>query len=323
MGNGIKYNQAGLKANLQMANSRLNLMKNKRLNQISQSKCEIADLLQNGKEEMAMVKVESIINNENYITAIEVLTMFCAQLNERVFQITAANKCPDDLRVAIETIIWASCKIDSKELLEVRQNLGAKFGFEFCRAASENKDGFVNSVVRDKLVNIVPDEESKVVKIQEIASEKRIDFVFKHHIRLEIQNKNLPPQNLNTSIVNGFPSQSEFPPPQAGYPSNSSAGYPPNGFPPSGGFQTSGGFPNSAPGGYPPSAPGGYPPNTHDFHGNYPPPQNKLDENQFPSPPSGLPPPRNAARDELPSVPTTGFRDFDVDSLEERFKKLK
>lgn len=323
MGNGIKYNQAGLKANLQMAVSRLNLMKNKRINQISLSKCEIADLLQNGKEEMAMVKVESIINNENYITAIEVLIMFCAQLNERVFQITSATKCPDDLRVAIETVVWASCKIDSKELLEVRQNLGAKFGFDFCRNASENKEGFVNSVVRDKLVNVVPDEESKVIKIQEIASEKRIDFVFKHHIRLEIQNANLPPP-MNQSMVSGFPAQSDFPPanfpppPSAGYPpSNQGNGFPPGGYPPSG-FPP-GGFP---PGGFPPSGfpPSGYPPN----QGNYPPPPppQKSDINSAPSPPSGLPA-KNPARDELPSVPTTGFRDFDIDSLEERFKKLK
>ena len=309
MGNGIKYNQAGLKANLQMAVSRLNLMKNKRINQISLSKCEIADLLQNGKEEMAMVKVESIINNENYITAIEVLIMFCAQLNERVFQITSATKCPDDLRVAIETVVWASCKIDSKELLEVRQNLGAKFGFDFCRNASENKEGFVNSVVRDKLVNVVPDEESKVIKIQEIASEKRIDFVFKHHIRLQIQNANLPPP-MNQSMVSGFPAQSDFPP--ANFPPPPPAGYPPssgqgNGFPPAG---------------YPPS---GFPPNQgNGFQGNYPPPPppQKSDLSSAPSPPSGLPA-KNSTRDELPSVPTTGFRDFDIDSLEERFKKLK
>lgn len=183
MGNGIKFNQVHLKANLQMGISRLNLMKNKRSNQISLVKDEITALLHSGKEEMAMVKVESIINHENFITAVEVLTMFCAQLIERVFQIGSVNTCPPDLRIAVDTIIWASTKIDCKELIEVRQELGAKFGFEFCRNAADDKFGNVNSIVREKLVNSVPSEEMKVVKIQEIASEKKVDFVFKHHIR--------------------------------------------------------------------------------------------------------------------------------------------
>ena len=184
MGNtSIKYSATNLKANLSMGISRINLMKNKRINQISVAKDEIASLLRNGKEEMAMVKVESIINHENFITAAEVLVMYCSQLIERVFQIGTSRDCPQDLIITVETIIWASTKIDCKELIEVRQNLGAKFGFDFCRCAAENKNGLVNSIIRDKLVNSVPDEECKVVKIQEIASEKRIDFVFKHHIR--------------------------------------------------------------------------------------------------------------------------------------------
>ena len=159
-------------------------MKNKKLNQISVIKDEIVGLLRNGKEEMAMIKVESIINSENFITAIEVVIMYCAQLMERVFQISGNSSCPPDIRIAAETLVWASTKIDCKELVEVRTGFGARFGFNFCRDAAENKDGMVNSIVRDKLVNVVPEEELKVVKIQEIASEKRIDFVFKHQIRL-------------------------------------------------------------------------------------------------------------------------------------------
>lgn len=295
MGNGIQYKQASLKANLQMAVSRLTLMKNKRLNQISTTKCEIADLLQNGKEEMAMVKVESIINNENFNTAIEVLIMFCVQLNERVFQITAASQVPNDLDVAIQTVIWASCKIDCKELVEVRQNIGAKFGFDYCRGAADNKLGQVNNVVRDKLVTVVPTEEEKVVKIQQIASEKRIDYVFKHHIRLEIQNSSMP--NGGSS---GFPS-SNYPPPPSNFPPPSS-NYPP---PPSN---------------YPP--PSNFPP-------SHPPPGSGFggDDMGFPpAPPSGGFPPKHTYdknNSDLPSVPTSGFRDFDIDSLEDRFKKLK
>ena len=217
MGNGVTFSQPHLKANLQMGISRLSLMRNKRINQISVVKDEIAGLLHSGKEEMAMIKVESIINHENFITAVEVLNMFCAQLIERTFQITGASTCPEDIKVAVETLIWASTRIDCQELVEVRSQFAAKFGEGFCRAAVDNRDGHVNSVVRDKLVNVVPDEEAKVVKIQEIASEKRIDFVFKHQIRLEIQEAHRPPpgmpQNGGFQNPRGMPSQA-FPPPE-------------------------------------------------------------------------------------------------------------
>jgi vacuolar protein sorting-associated protein IST1 len=355
MGNsGIQFNQTKLKANLQMGISRLTLLKNKRINQISVVKDEIAGLLHSGKEEMAMVKVESIINHENFITAIEVLIMFCAQLIERVFQIASTAHCPDDLTIAVSTIIWASCKIDCKELIEVRTHLGAKFGFNFCHNAAENKDGLVNSIVRDKLVNSVPSEEMKVVKIQEIAAEKRIDFVFKHSIRQEIQSKHMPPPNSGFGgegyppASNGFPAAGNYPAPGS-YPDAGSypapGNFPPGNYPPAENFPSAGGYP--PPGNYP--SPGNYPPPpSYPPTGNYPAPDNFSQRNEkIPSPFSGFPAPSspdillpqpeeprtgspfksndpaNAKFELPPSVPSSGGQDYDIDSLEERFKRLK
>ena len=181
----MTFSQTSLKSNLQMAVSRLSLMRSKRINQISVAKEEIAGLLDNDNEEMAMIKVESVINHENFITSTEVLSMYCAQLIER---------------------------LDCQELVEVKTQISLKFGEDFCKNAMDNRDGLVNSVVRDKLVNVVPDEEDKVVKIQEIASEKRIDFVFKQQIRLEIQNAHRPAlepvQNGNIPPAQGYSPQS-------------------------------------------------------------------------------------------------------------------
>ncbi|OMJ75799.1 hypothetical protein SteCoe_24978 [Stentor coeruleus] len=346
MGNGT-FNQSHLKANLQMGISRLTIMKNKRINQISVSKDEIANLLRSGKEEMAMIKVESIINHENFITAIEVLVMFCAQLNERVFQIASAQKCPPDLNIAIETVIWASTKIDCKELIEARTILGAKFGYDFCRNAAENRDGQVNSIVRDKLVTAVPDEESKVIKIQEIASEKRIDFVFKHHIRQEIMNSHMP--SVGFGQGNNVPpsNQGNFPPPNQGnFIPPPSGNYPPppgNYPPPSGNYPPPPGNYPPPPGNYPPP-PGNYPPSS----GNYPPPSGNYPQTSgnYPPPPANYSPPpsENCIPPSAPgnfSQPS-GFspaepfnpeppaillepkhQEFDIDSLEERFKRLK
>ena len=184
----MTFSEPNLKSNLQMAVSRLSLMRNMRIKQISVAKEEILGLLDKDNDEMAMIKVESVINHENFITSTEVLSMYCAQLIERTFRNMNGSACPEDIRPAVETIIWASERLDCQELVKVRTQISLKFGEDFCGNAMDNRDGLVNSVVRDKLVDVVPDEEDKVVKIQEIASERKIDFVFEQQIGQIIQN---------------------------------------------------------------------------------------------------------------------------------------
>ena len=350
MGNSnLKHKQTHLKANLQMAMSRLTLMKNKKINQTFLTKDDIAVLLRDGKEEMAMIKVENLINNENFITAVEVVIMYCAQLIERVFQIDGNSQCPPDIRSAIETLVWASTKVDCKELAEVRSIMGAKFGVNFCKEAAENKEGMVNSIVRDKLVNVVPEEEAKVVKLQEIASEKRVDFVFKHQIRQEIQSANRPPL-----VENRFPRASVFPQadlqPENNYPANnedSPVKCPPpnNASPPDNAPPGDSRLPSNALPPPPPSYKAPPPPSCRAPPANLPPPSEFTTPGSFPSPGNVTPsePPHDRSpekergetdcgdskgrgdyRFELPpSVPDTSSQTYDINSLEERFKRLK
>ena len=62
-----KFDPKRFQSNLAMAQTRLNLHKNKRTNSIYSKKQEIAGLLREGKEELARIKVEGLINDENFI----------------------------------------------------------------------------------------------------------------------------------------------------------------------------------------------------------------------------------------------------------------
>lgn len=105
MGNSPSYTPEKLRTNLQMAITRIGILKNKRMARNYSLKDEVAGLLRNGQEEMAMIKVEGFINTENHIAALEVVTMYCAQCLERVRQISESRNIPDDMRPAIETLI--------------------------------------------------------------------------------------------------------------------------------------------------------------------------------------------------------------------------
>lgn len=287
-----KYKPNILKSNLQMAQTRLAVIKNKRFNANYAKKEEIAQLLKNGKEEMALIKVEGIINNENFVTAVEIISMFCSLCAERIRQISESKVCPTDLIPAVNSIIWSANKCDCDELLRVREQFYGKYGMEFCKQAVENTEGYVNSVIVAKLETIVPDEEIKIIKLQEIAAEMRVDYIPSHSLQRNIHQLPVPQvfsptgsfMSANTPTVPDDTIDYSDPT-KANYPrfSVDNTRAPPNAGPP----------PASNP--IPPSPP---------------------------SPPSDSPgvPPRNPPPPAPPTGPVGGGSD--LDDLEARFKRL-
>jgi len=271
MGNKLpKYKPNLLKANLQMAKKRIEISKNKRSNENAALRNEIAQFLRNGEEEKALIKVESIINNENFLVAIELVSTFCMQCSERIHQITESKTVPNDLWVAIETIIYATSTFECEELVKAREQFASKYGVQFCRNAINNTDGQVNSIVREKLPVIVPDEELKFVKLKEIASEKNVNYV---------------PSNQVASNYKKFPGE----------------------------------YPGGYPGGYPQYPQ--YPESLQTYDPQYP---QGPQFNGYAMPPSLPAVPRESSLPDPPqNLPEPSEHSDDLDSLEERFRKLR
>lgn len=149
MGNDApKFNREVLKSNLKMGVSRFGILKNKRINTNHAYREEIAKLLRQGNEELARIKVEAVINNENYMAAVDILSMMCQVCSERLRVIIESKEPPADIRYAVETLIWAASRSDCPEMIKVREQFYALYGEVFCRGAVSNFNGVVNSVVR-------------------------------------------------------------------------------------------------------------------------------------------------------------------------------
>merc|ERR1712000_270225 len=155
MGHG-KFDFNKVKVNLKLALNRLKIQKAKKLNEIKASRRGIAELLRDGKEEVARVKVEAIIRDDMLMQAFEILELFVELLLSRVELLKMQTGCPFDLKEAVCTIIYAAPRLSQKELTEVRHQFIEKYGKPFAQEAMENKGNCVNSKLIHKMSVITP-----------------------------------------------------------------------------------------------------------------------------------------------------------------------
>jgi len=85
------------------------------------------------------------------IEAYGILELVCDLLHERARLIASEKECPEDLKSAVVTLIWATNRADVAELHEVKKQFAKKFGKEFVERAEKDEDRLVNERVAHKL----------------------------------------------------------------------------------------------------------------------------------------------------------------------------
>jgi len=173
---GKKFDPNVCKTHLKLAVSRIKLQKNKKDNNIKNSKREIAELLKAGKDESARIKVENIIREDFIIEAYEILELFCELLLARLGVIQISRECPADIKEAVSTVIYAAPRTDVKELAVIREQLISKFGREFAMDSMQNKDNCVNARVVHKLSIQTPENYLVFQYLNEIAKAYNLDL---------------------------------------------------------------------------------------------------------------------------------------------------
>ena len=159
-----------------MGVQRIQILNNKKSVLVKHQKREIAQLLSIGKEEKARIKVEHNIRDDYLIEAYELLELFTELLNERIRQITNAKTCPDDLKEAVCSVIWAAANIEITEFLEIKKQLANKFGSSFVRDAEKNVNNTVNKRLYQILRYTPPSEDLVTGYLIEIAKSYDIEW---------------------------------------------------------------------------------------------------------------------------------------------------
>lgn len=136
----------------------------------------MAELLSQGKETSAKIRVENIIRQDIIIELMEFLELYCELLLARIGLLLESTVCDSGLEEAVKTIIYSASFIDVKELVQVKEILIYKFGKEFGMVALENTDHAVPDKVVSRCSVRPPSEELVVLYLSEIAKAYKVPF---------------------------------------------------------------------------------------------------------------------------------------------------
>ncbi|KAK1836485.1 regulator of Vps4 activity in the MVB pathway-domain-containing protein [Podospora conica] len=159
---------AKVKVQLKLAIARLRMVQKRDEALAKNQRRVMAQLLEVGKIDSAIIRVENIIRSDINTELHEILELYCELLLARAGLLDAPT-CDPGLEEAVKSIIYAAPKTEIKELHMVRALLAEKFGKEFVLQAMENTGGKVSEKVVKKLSVTPPKPELVTGYLEEIA----------------------------------------------------------------------------------------------------------------------------------------------------------
>ncbi|KAJ2549045.1 Vacuolar protein sorting-associated protein ist1 [Coemansia sp. RSA 1933] len=159
------------KVQLRLAIQRLRLYQDKQGALNAKARRDISGLLEAGKTESARIRVEGIIREDYNIEAMELVELSCELLKARIglMEQARALDADDGVSEAAASIIYASTRLDVKELVMLREMLVAKYGKDAVLRAMDGKDANVSPRLLLKLDIKAPPQDLVTSYLREIA----------------------------------------------------------------------------------------------------------------------------------------------------------
>ncbi|OAY79663.1 IST1-like protein [Ananas comosus] len=218
---------AKLKTLLGLAVSRLAVLRNQRQARCAVARGDVAELVRLGRLDHALLRVrlsmppqilfflvEQVIREQNMLDAFVMMESYCHLVTERAALLNHQKTCPEELREAVASLIFAASRCgDLPELNDVRHIFVAKFGKDFVSAAVDLRNNCgVNPKMIQKLSTRQPSLESRQRVTKEIAAEKGIKVEFfdepastvsegENEIRPSIIDRKLSELDLDNSLL--------------------------------------------------------------------------------------------------------------------------
>ncbi|KAM7484539.1 hypothetical protein LguiA_000548 [Lonicera macranthoides] len=174
LGRNLKLSK--FKSTINLATSRLTILKNQRQSRLSIACSDVVQLLNLGQHERALLRVEQVIKEQNMLDAFAMIQGYCDLLIERANLLEHAKVCPDELKEAISSLLFASTRCgEFPELQVIRSIFTSRFGKEFAGRSIELRNNCgVNPRIIQKLSTKQPSLEIRLKALEEIASENQI-----------------------------------------------------------------------------------------------------------------------------------------------------
>ena len=158
------------------------LYRNKKIYEIRKKKDEAIAALKQNNLDIAKAKMESIIRLEDQIIVFDILGPICEILKERITYLCTAAEPPPDIKAQLDTIIYASTRLEIDDLYKLRHYIKKKYGPYYVESAEQNKDGLVNVNVVEKLRIKPPVDAFLTIRLKQLCKERRINYEFPEEI---------------------------------------------------------------------------------------------------------------------------------------------
>ncbi|CAN1244704.1 IST1-like protein [Linum perenne] len=165
-----------------LAVSRLAIFKNQRQAKLNHARSDVLQLLRLGHRDRALLRcinqAEHVIKEQNMLEVYLMMEDYCNLLVERVHLLEQERVCPDELKEAISSLLFASSRCgDFPELQEMRLIFTSRYGKDFAASAIELRNNCgVNRRMMLKMSTRQPDLEARTNVLREITSENNIAF---------------------------------------------------------------------------------------------------------------------------------------------------
>lgn len=198
---GRTFKAAKFKTIVNLAVSRLAVLKNQRHARLRHARSDVLELLQLGHHDRASLRVEHVIKDQNMLDVYDKIEGYFNLLIERVHLIEQERECPEELREAASGLLYAASRVgDFPELQQIREVLTTRFGKEFAARAIELRNNCgVHPQIIQKMSTRMPSLEIRMKVLKDIASENGIvlqleetSVLVEEQSNVEIQNQHEP-----------------------------------------------------------------------------------------------------------------------------------
>ena len=83
-----------------------------------------------------------------------------------------------DIKAQLDTLIYASARIEMDDLYKLRHLVQKKYGVYYIQAADQNRDGLVNVNVIEKLTVRPASSTFVTIRLRQLCKEKKLNYEF-------------------------------------------------------------------------------------------------------------------------------------------------
>eukprot|EP01090_Pellita_catalonica_P019623 TRINITY_DN6741_c0_g1_i1.p1 TRINITY_DN6741_c0_g1~~TRINITY_DN6741_c0_g1_i1.p1 ORF type:complete len:895 (+),score=241.39 TRINITY_DN6741_c0_g1_i1:42-2726(+) len=159
---------------LKLAVNRIQIHRAKKTEASNKHKREIADLLDQGKDELARVRTISVVFEDYMVEVLNTMELYCETISARIQLLGSQKSCPHELKEAVCSIIYAAPYLEVDELKQLRTGFIKKYGKKFPRDCVERS--CVNNKLVSRLQHNPPEDALVNYYLSAIAKKHNVDW---------------------------------------------------------------------------------------------------------------------------------------------------